>query len=169
MRKLVVLIISLSSFAISTAQEMTDSLYRAQYKYILTKISDIVSQTATYRNELDNVWNEAIYNHTYNGKRCDDFNEAVSSYLTERNLSFEYALYSIEVDKIKDQIKKLNKYTPSQKEAFDELIDLGIMVNEFHIKVDSPSGSYKDYSNETTDIYTEINRKLYELEIRYTN
>lgn len=123
-----------------------------------------------YRDELTNIWHDAIYKDTYKGKRCDDWNEAVNSYLAERNESYFYStVYKAGVADIKVQIKALNKFPPSLEKAFDELLDLGILIDEFYMKVDSPDGSYNLVSEQTRDLYTRIKRKLYELEMRYTD
>lgn len=169
MKRSIAFIILAMTCIVTNAQEMTDSLYRAQYKFALSQISPIASQIAGYRDELENVWHEAIYENTYKGEPCDDFNKAVNSYLAERNESFFYFVYLVGVEDVKKQIKKLNNYPPSYEKAFDELIDLGIMIDEFHKKVANPDGSYNEFCDETKDIYTRINRKLYELEMRYTD
>lgn len=167
---IVLMIACLGSVKAQNAIEMTDSLYRAKYEYALSQITPMVSQIAMYRDELTNIWHNAIIEGTYKGERCDDWNKAVNSYLTERNESYFYSkIYKAGIADIKTQIKALNKYPAHLEKAFNELLDLGILIDEFYMKVDNPDGSYNLLSEETRDLYTRIKRKLYELEMRYTD
>lgn len=52
MKRSIAFIILAMTCIVTNAQEMTDSLYRAQYKFALSQISPIASQIAGYREEL---------------------------------------------------------------------------------------------------------------------
>lgn len=146
-----------------------DSLYKANYLKVLGDIEYFVSRSASYRDEITNVWHEAIYNGKYKGKWVKDFDTALSKHFAERRESWLYQSYLSMGGEVKGWIKSLNKYPPHLEDAFEGMLELGIMVDEFFGAVVSPDGSYNSYSESTRNLYSKIKRQMYELEMRYTD
>ena len=99
----------------------------------------------------------------------EDFNEALSKYFEDRRATSDYWRYLSQQEIIKSEIKSLNKYPKDLEIAFNEMLDLGIMIDEFFNAVIDPDGSYNSYTAYTRDLEQKIRRKLYELEMRYTD
>lgn len=149
--------------------EITDSTYKARYKNVIDDLTLFVSQTSIYRGEISNAWHNGIYEKKYNGKNVKDFNEALSKYFEDRRATSDYWRYLSQQKIIKSEIKSLNKYPKDLEIAFNEMLDLGIMIDEFFNAVIDPGGSYNSYTAYTRDLEQKIRRKLYELEMRYTD
>lgn len=149
--------------------EITDSTYKAQYKNVIDDLSSFVSQTSIYRGEITNAWHDGIYKKKYNGKYVKDFNEALSKYYDDRRATSDYWRYLRQQGIIKSEIKSLNKYPKDLEIAFNEMLNLGIMIDEYFNAVIDPDGSYNSYTAYTRDLEQKIRRKLYELEMRYTD
>lgn len=154
---------------VKVSVEISDSTYRAQYKNVIYDLSSFVSQTSIYRGEITNAWHDGIYNKKYNGKYVKDFNEALSKYYEDRRATTSYWRYLRQQEVVKSEIKSLNKYPKSLEIAFNEILDLGIMIDEYFNAVIDPDGSYNSYTAYTRDLEQKIKRKLYELEMRYTD
>lgn len=151
------------------SQVNTDSLYKANYLKVLEDIRYFVSRSVGYRDDITNVWHEAIHDGKYKGKWVKDFDTALSKHFAERRESRLYQSYLSMGGEVKGWIKSLNKYPPHLEQAFEGMLELGMMVDEFYECVVSPDGSYKSYSESTRELYSKIKRQLYELEMRYTD
>lgn len=154
---------------------LTEQEFRDLYSEVLSDIDLFVNRTESYCSTISDIWYSAIHNdnYTYNGNKVKDFNEALSLYFIERYSDdyewTKYKLYVSDASTIKSTIKSMNKFPTQCEVAFNELIQLGIMVDEFSDYAISPSGSYKSYSEDYKSIYKQIRRKLYELEMKYTD
>lgn len=154
---------------------LTEQEFRDLYSEVLSDIDFFVYRTELYCSKIRDIWYSAIHNdnYTYNGNKVKDFNEALSLYFNERySDDYErtrYKLYMSDASAIKSTIKSMNKFPSQCEAAFNELIQLGIMVEEFSDYAISPSGSYNSYSEESKSLYKQIRRKLYELEMKYTD
>lgn len=150
---------------------LTEEEFRAEYRKILLDLELFSLKSDMYCCKICDIWNGAIYddNYKYNGKYVKDFNEAIELYQLDRlkeDTYYEYKKYS---EEIKKAIKSINKHPQQCQIAFDELLQLGILADELYNYAISPSGSYKSYSTETKELYKQIRRKLYELEMKYTD
>lgn len=154
---------------------LTEQEFRDLYSEVLSDIDFFVYRTELYCSKIRDIWYSAIHNdnYTYNGNKVKDFNEALSLYFNERySDDYErtrYKLYMSDASAIKSTIKSMNKFPSQCEAAFNELIQLGIMVEEFSDYAISPSGSYNSYSEESKSLYKQIRRKLYELEMKCTD
>lgn len=154
---------------------LTEQEFRDLYSEVLSDIDLFVNRTESYCSTISDIWYSAIHNdnYTYNGNKVKDFNEALSLYFIERYSDdyewTKYKLYVSDASAIKSTIKSMNKFPTQCEVAFNELIQLGIMVDEFSDYAISPSGSYKSYSEDSKSLYKQIRRKLYELEMKYTD
>lgn len=154
---------------------LTEQEFRDLYSEVLSDIDLFVNRTESYCSTISDIWYSAIHNdnYTYNGNKVKDFNEALSLYFKERySDDYEwtrYKSYRSDASAIKSTIKSMNKFPTQYEVAFNELIQLGIMVDEFSDYAISPSGSYNSYSEESKSLYKQIRRKLYELEMKYTD
>lgn len=154
---------------------LTEQEFRDLYSEVLSDIDFFVNRTELYCSKIRDIWYSAIHNdnYTYNGNKVKDFNEALSLYFNERYSDdyewTKYKLYRSDASAIKSTIKSMNKFPTQCEAAFNELIQLGIMVEEFSDYAISPSGSYNSYSEESKSLYKQIRRKLYELEMKYTD
>ncbi len=158
-------------------QVETEAQYKDRYKSALDFISAVARLSKSYIIEIRSVWigaiKETVNNnkYVYHGKRCKDFNEAIAAYFEEwRNLDFgSLEDYEELPGRVKEQIKSLNKYPYSLRDAFEGILELGMMVDELCSYTIHPTGSYESYYQTTDDLILNIDRKLYELEMRYTD
>lgn len=168
MKKLLILLAFIMACNVNIqAQELSEKEYREQYRQTLDSIRVFVTKADIYCSGICNAWNEGIHNNTYKGKKVKDFNEAVTLAQTDM-VSLWVKLISKSV-KIQKYIKQLNKYPESMQPAFDEILELGIKSDELCRMALEPDGSYNSYSSKSKDLYNEIRKKLYELEMRYTD
>lgn len=163
--------------SVEPLQVETEAQYRDRYKSALDLISNVAKLSQYYIADIRSIWidviEETVYNnkYVYHGKKCKDFNEALSVYFEEWRNSDYGSLEDYEKlpDRIKEQIKSLNQYPYSLRDAFEGILELGMMINELCSYVIRPTGSYESYYKTTDELIFTINRKLYELEIRYTD
>lgn len=163
--------------SVEPLQIETETQYRDRYKSALDLISNVVKLSQYYIADIRSVWidviEETVYNnkYVYHGKKCKDFNEALSVYFEEWRNSDYGSLEDYEklLDRLKDRIKSLRNYPQSLRDAFEGILELGMMIDELCSCVINPNGSYNNYSKTTDELILTINRKLYELEIRYTD
>ena len=151
---------------------LTEKEFRIEYRNVLKQIELFTYKSNKYCSNIRDIWHSAIFDdyYKYNGKTVKDFNEALSLYDADRLKNEDYRNYIIfSADKIKNTIKAINQYPPQYENAFNELLQLGILAEELYDCATTPTGSYNSYSTTTTELYKQIKRKLYELEMKYTD
>ena len=168
MKKLITLLAFLTACSLNIqAQELSEKEYREQYRRTLDSIRVLTNEADSICGAIRSAWSEGIHDNTYKGEKVKDFSEAV--YLAQLALWAQRTSIGLQNTTNKIYIKKLNRYPSSMKQAFDEILELGIKADELCRMADSPEGSYNSYSNGSRDLYNEIRKKLYELEMRYTD
>lgn len=145
-----------------------DSIYKVQYTKVLEEISYYTYKTKVYSDEICSVWYGSIHdnNYKYKGKKCKDFNEALSMYFSDRAESYSFRYYKEYYDELKDLIKSIRK---NNDNAFDEILYVGSLLDEYREIVLDPNGSYKSFSEKSDYLYTTIKRKLYRIEMKYAD
>lgn len=163
--------------SVEPLQVETEAQYRDRYKSALDLISNVVKLSQYYIADIKSMWidviEETVYNNTYayRDRECKDFSEALNTYLEDWRDSDLVAFRDYEKlpARLKDRIKSLRNYPQSLRDAFEGILELGMMINELCSYVIRPTGSYESYYKTTDELILTINRKLYELEIRYTD
>ena len=143
--------------------------YNRNYKLSLLEIEMGTLQAMLFIGDACSAWSDAIYNNEYKGRYVKDFHDALSLYRKDREYDKYWDEFVNSKEKIKPRIKSLNQYSPYfNKEAFEGLVKVSALYNEYYDYALSPSGSYNDYSEKTKELEKSIKRLLYELEVRYT-
>lgn len=131
-----------------------------------------MDNAAYYRDQITDVWRTAIQDDRYekygNNKYCSDFNDALGWYFIDRADDSQFNNFENNATGLTAKVKKLNDYPAKLENAYDELVDLVAMVNEFCKNVSSPEGSLQNYSSSTYQNYQDISQRINKLEIKYT-
>lgn len=170
MKKSVLLFLSISLFLLSGCK--AEAAYKKEYGQVLKEIASVMDNAAYYRDQITDVWSTAIHDNQYkkygNDKYCYDFNDALGWYFIDRSKDAQFNDFENSAKGLTTKVKELNDYPSKLEDAYDELVDLVAMVNEFCKNVSSPEGSLQNYSSSTYQNYQDISQHINKLEIKYT-
>lgn len=141
--------------------------YKEKLGKALDKIETIYLISSVHIWETKNVWRTAIYDHEYNGRRCDDFEEALFDHNSKLRETDHYKSLMRDVKYLYQMVKDLNEYPKKYKEAYNELIELTTLVKEFVRMMEAPSGSLLTYSNKHEELYSDIERRIDIMRLKY--
>lgn len=141
--------------------------YKDKMETALDKIELICMLSSMKIYEIEYVWQTAIYDHEYNGRRCDNFEEALFDHNSKLRETDEYKSLMQDVEYLYQMVEDLNKYPKKYKEAYNELIELTTLVKEFVRMMEVPSGSLLTYSNKHEELYSDIERRIDIMRLKY--
>lgn len=141
--------------------------YQERFNSALDKMIILNAKSSVYIKAYTDIWKTAIYDKKFRGEYCSDFNYAINTYQDDMQNHESYKTFIDDHSKLKEDMRLLKDYPNRHKEAYNELVELFTLVDEYYSYAENISGSLTSYVQNTSNLSSEISKKRRSIEIKY--